>query len=66
MSQSASVTRWPCSWSHAARWTASVLLPTPPFEFATTIIMGRTVALHRRHVGKPFVKLAVEHDDWTA
>src|ERR1700683_4204864 len=40
VSQSASVTLCPCSCSQAAKWTASVDLPTPPLELATTIIMG--------------------------
>ncbi len=44
VSQSASVTLCPCSCSQAARWTARVDLPTPPLEFATTIIMHRTIA----------------------
>ncbi len=38
-SQSAKVTRCPCSCSQAARWTESVDFPTPPLLFATTIIM---------------------------
>ena len=33
------MTRCPCSWSQAARWTARVDFPTPPFEFATAMIM---------------------------
>ena len=28
--------------SQAARWTATVVFPTPPLVFAITIIMGRT------------------------
>ena len=40
MSQSARMTACPRSWSHAARCTESVDLPTPPLEFATVIIMS--------------------------
>ncbi len=29
--------RWPCSCSHAARWTATVDFPTPPLELAIAI-----------------------------
>ena len=37
--QGHSVTLCPCWWSQAARCTANVDVPTPPLEFATTIIM---------------------------
>src|ERR1700739_2261869 len=55
VSQSASVTLCPCSWSHAARWTARVDFPTPPLEFAITII----IQLHLHDffpAGKHYVK----------
>ena len=38
-SQSARITECPCSLSQVARCTDSVDLPTPPLEFATTMIM---------------------------
>ncbi len=46
-SQSANVTRWPCLWSQAAKWTAMVSLPTPPFEFA--MVMYMQVGSHSTH-----------------
>jgi hypothetical protein len=44
--------------SQAARWTAVVLLPTPPLLFAIAIIMHRRIA-RSCHDGKQYFKQAI-------